>query len=385
MTPPAALPITAPLDAYVHQADLLLAGFRAGDDQAVAIMRASLPRFLDPAVPWKPLDMPDAEVRATLLDADDARLALARAYSFADWRALETLVTAIADSASPESRFERAAEAVIDGDLETLTTMLRATPELAHARSTRATCHDPSVHRATLLHYVAANGVEGHRQRSPSNAVAIAELLLQSGAHVDALGGFYGGEYATLSMLVSSSPPALAGVQGALTACLLDHGASIEGAGSPQWHSPLRTALTFGFTDVAALLVARGARTDTLPIAAGCGLVDRCRVLLTDAAPAERHAALALAALNNRLDVVSLLLDAGESPDRYNPDGLHSHQTPLHGAALAGHLSLIQLLVSRGARLDLPDALWQSTPLGWARHGGQDAVVAWLEARGAPE
>ena len=42
-------------------------------------------------------------------------------------------------------------------------------------------------HRATLLHYVGANGVEDYRQRSPQNAVAVAEALLAAGAEVDAV------------------------------------------------------------------------------------------------------------------------------------------------------------------------------------------------------
>ena len=48
---------------------------------------------------------------------------------------------------------------------------------LVHARSERVTAQDPPVHRATLLHYLAANGVEGLRQRSPANAAEIARLL----------------------------------------------------------------------------------------------------------------------------------------------------------------------------------------------------------------
>ena len=51
----------------------------------------------------------------------------------------------------------------------------------------------PAGARATLLHYVAANGVEGYRQLTPPNAVAIADALLDAGADVDALADMYGG------------------------------------------------------------------------------------------------------------------------------------------------------------------------------------------------
>lgn len=69
------------------------------------------------------------------------------------------------------------------------------------------------MHRATLLHYVAANGVEGHRQRTPANAPDVARVLLESGAEPDAVADMYGGQCTTMVLLVSSSHPAEAGVQ----------------------------------------------------------------------------------------------------------------------------------------------------------------------------
>ena len=62
-------------------------------------------------------------------------------------------------------RFERAADAVVEGDLEGLRALLLAEPDLARARSPRS-------HRATLLHYVAANGVEPGRQKVPPGTAA---------------------------------------------------------------------------------------------------------------------------------------------------------------------------------------------------------------------
>jgi ankyrin repeat protein len=76
-----------------------------------------------------------------------------------------------------------------------------------------------------------------------------------------------------------------------------------------------------------------------------------------------------------------LLLDAGEDPNRYNPDGNHSHSTPLHQAALAGHEAVVRLLVERGARLDIKDRIYDSTPLGWAIHGKQHEIERYLRAR----
>ncbi len=53
--------------------------------------------------------------------------------------------------------------------------------------------------------------------------------------------------------------------------------------------------------------------------------------------------------------------------------------TPLHQAVLAGNQTVVRLLVARGARLDIRDAIWQSTPLGWALYGGGKARVEMAE------
>ena len=91
---------------------------------------------------------------------------------------------------------------------------------------------------------------------------------------------------------------------------------------------------------------------------------------------------MALAAQHGHAEIVHLLLDAGEDPNRHNPDGNHSHSTPLHQAALAGHDAVVRLLVERGARLDIKDTIYQGTPLDWAIHGEQTEIEKYLRARG---
>ena len=283
---------------------------------------------------------------------------------------------------SDTARFERAVEAVIDGDLNTLQALLREDPNLVRARSTRVTDGDPPVHGATLLHYLAANGVEGERQRSPKNAADVARALLNAGAEPDALSSAYGSRCTTMTLLVSSTPPARAGVQVPLLHVLVDHGAAVTPKGEGLWTSPLLTALAFGFKDAARALVQRGAPVDTLAAAAGLGRLDDVRRMLPSATADDRHRAMAFASQHGHAEIVALLLDAGEDPNRYNPPGAHAHSVPLHQAIAAGHLDVVKLLVERGARLDLRDTVHQATPLGWAEYCKQPAIAGYLRNRG---
>ena len=373
-------PFRSPLSTYEGQAESLLAAHRAADPAAIELFHRKHPDFLDEEIKWRPKFIPDSEIRDAALSLDDARLTIARYYDFLDWPSLEAHVEAIRQE-GPVFEFESAVEAVVNGDLLTLHGSLRRNPDLARARSTRVCCFDPPRHHATLLHYVAANGVEGYRQKTPPNAVEIARALLEAGAEPDAFADMYGGRCTTLGMLVSSSHPAAAGLQVPLTELLLDFGAAVDGA-APQetWGSPIHTALAFGMTDAAAALAKRGARID-LPAAAGLGRFEDAARLLPAATPAERHRALVLAAQLGHPEVVRLLLDAGEDPNRFNPPGNHAHCTPLHQAAVSGHDAVVRLLVEHGAHLDIRDTIWHSTPLGWAEHGGKTEVAAYLRAR----
>ena len=78
--------------------------------------------------------------------------------------------------------------------------------------------------------------------------------------------------------------------------------------------------------------------------------------------------------------IVRLLLELGEDPNRFNPQGAHSHSTPLHQAAVAGHGDTVRLLIEHGARLDIKDILWNGTPADWADHAGHPEIAACLRA-----
>ena len=163
--------------------------------------------------------------------------------------------------------FEAAAEAIVAGDIPALERLLHEQPALIRARSTR-------VHRAMLLHYTAANGVENYRQKTPHNAVAVATALLAAGAEVDAEAEMYGGGCTTLGLVATSIHPERAGVQNALMQILIDHGAQIdrpEAAGNN--HSFVTGCLANGRGPAAEYLAARGAWLD-LEGATGIGRLD---------------------------------------------------------------------------------------------------------------
>lgn len=292
-----------------------------------------------------------------------AQFVIARAHGFASWRRLVHHIEALAGRESDLSAFEQAADSIVSGDLGTLERLLAAHPDLVHARSSRE-------HRATLLHYVSANGVENYRQRTPANIVAIARRLLDAGADVDAEADVYGGGSTTLGLVVTSAHPRKAGVQLALADLLLERGAHVD-------RGIVRSCLMNGCPEAAAHMAAHGAALD-LEEAAGIGRLDVvARYLEPPRSVAEADAATALimASWYDQRDVVTFLLDRGVGVGvRVPKDG----NTALHIAAYLGNSTLVELLLKRGAPINVRDAVYGTPPLVWALH-------AWLVERRADD
>ena len=333
------------LDAYLRQAETLYEALQSGDETAAWRFKWEHPRFRDQTI---------VDVRNAALNLSDAQTVIARQNAFETWDDLRAFLEA------HDATFEAAVDAAVSGDVAKLSALLAEHPDLVRRRSARR-------HHATLLHYLAANGVEDDRQKTPANAVEIAKMLLDAGADANALADMYGDRYTTMSMLVSSSHPHDAGLQVPLAELLLDHGAEPD----------ILMALAFGYRDTAEALARRGAPLD-LAAVAGLGRIDDIARLLPDADARTRHIALSLAAHHGQTAVVRLLLDAGEDPNRFHPKGYHAHSTPLHSAAFGNHLDLARLLVERGARTDIRDTIYSATPLGWAEYGGQAEVAEYL-------
>ncbi len=153
-------------------------------------------------------------ILAAEIDIEDTRLAVAREHGFDSW---QTAVEFGKKRLNPN--FEDAITAVTTGAIDDLRLLLTKLPYLLSLRS-------PYGHQSTLLHYVAANGIETWRQTVPSNAADITKLLLDSGADVHARAFVYGGEFDTLALLVSSAHPAEAGVTDEVAALLREAGAT---------------------------------------------------------------------------------------------------------------------------------------------------------------
>lgn len=353
---------------YRAEAQQLLTNWRAGDEAALHFFHAHHPRFRREDIHWLPKDLTPEQLKAEHFTEADALAAIASRYDFPNSDALAAHIEAMANQQEPYYGFERAIDAIVNGHREELQSLLDQSPHLVHQRSTRP-------HAATLLIYLAANGTENYRQKTPPNAVEIATLLLDRGADPNAEANLYGGQCATLGLLISSSHPAQAGLQIPLAELLIARGANHDGG--------LDSAIAHGHLAVARRLAELGTPID-LPAAAALGFLEKLQSMLPTSTPEQRHRALALAAQSGQTEAVRTLLDAGEDPNRYNPPGTHQHTPPLHQTIWANHLDTAKLLVERGARLDTRDTIYNATPLGWARYAERQEIVAWLESLNAP-
>jgi len=347
------LPLGSRLEQYEGQARDVLDASRTNDAAVVEFVRGVAAGFDylhgDGA----------SEPRIT---EDEARAGVARWYHFESWASLKDWLAEFDRADSLVAPFERAVEAIVSGDIDTLDRLLREHPSLIRQESLRG-------HRATLLIYSGANGVEWYRQKTPNNAVAICELLLDAGAEIDAVGKMYRGT-TTLGLVATSVHPVVTGVQGPLMQLLLDRGASIARAVAPDYTDGLvvTACLANGRPGAAEFLARRGAELD-IEGAAGVGDLAAVKRCLGEDAPRKPSQRQLQRAFNwacgyGRTEVVEFLLTKGMSVR-----DAESGDTPLHHASHGGHPDIVKLLLARGAEVNAIDKSYEATPLGWAMYG----------------
>ena len=332
-----AMPVGEYLD---RQVELLREAHDQGDRLAARVMHATVDRKATPE-----------ELLASPLTLEVARDAIARDHRYADWASAQAHADDLLDAG-----FEAACDAIQWGEVDALRTLLDARPELVQARS-------PFPHHAMLLHHVAANGIEVERQlQSPPNAVDIARLLLERGADPDAVCDAYSGRDTTLTLLVSSSHPAAAGVQAPLVEELCRGGARMNGLDDDG--APLFTALNSGYTSAAEALVRCGARVDNLVFAAADGRLDEVEGYF------DADGGLAL----DR--GWGTLLD-GPSGSLLERDRLLEYA--LIWAALHGRRDVVEFLLGKQPDLSFTEPFHHVTARGAAGHGRHQEIVAMLD------
>ena len=196
----------------------------------------------------------------------------------------------------------------------------------------------------------------------PTNITDVARAMMARGVDEADLG------YA-LELTMSSASARKQGHQVPLMRLLLD-------AGTHASRSGVLAAAAYREAEALRALLQCGHPVDA-PVAAALGDDARLRELVTTAGAEDIQTAFALAVVNGHVEAARIALDAGADVDAYMP--VHAHSTALHQAAADDDVAMIDLLLSRGARTDQRDTLWDGTPLDWAIHVNRPAARAALE------
>lgn len=378
------------LDYYAGRAHGLLASAEDGTEGAVAAF---------------------ARHDAPLTD-QGARGVVAREHGFDSWAALRRHVATLREAGEPFARAYRAIEAQ---DVDALPKLLDRFPELVSARGTNgndllgmagATCDERLV--ALLLDRGAdvtranAHGWTPLHQAGYSNLPVMARMLLDARAPVDVSGrgdggtplvvALFWGNRTTAELLAEHGvhPRNLRAAAGLGRLDLLDELISVDGrlapgagaqrgfyrphSGFPAWQ-PSDDGQEI--RDEALSWAARNDRVEALDL-----LVARGAALDADV---YRGTALSWAGARGHPATIRRLVALGADPNQRTTFGGPGHgenTTALHLAAQDGHLDAIRALLDLGADPTIKDALYDSTPAGWAEHGGNTAARDLLREHG---
>jgi ankyrin repeat protein len=261
--------------------------------------------------------------------------------------------------------FRAAVSALQQGDVAGLARLLDAEPRLLRDGIVEPECYRqasrPQYFRDPKLFWFIADNPT-LMARMPANIVTVAGTMVARGVDKADL------DYA-LELVMTSAPAREQGHQILLIEFLIGAGAT------PTAQAIDITLAHRELAPVEALL--RAGHPVTAPIAAAFGWTEPLAALLRQASPDEVHRTLSMAVVNGQLEAARLAIEAGADVDAFM--AVHRHSTLLHQAAIDERLDLMALLIARGARRDIADMLWGSTPLGWASHQDKARSVAYLE------
>ncbi|MCZ7647246.1 MAG: ankyrin repeat domain-containing protein [Planctomycetota bacterium] len=393
------------------QARDLHKALRARAPDALARLRAEHPRFKN-----------DSEGEAAL---SDAQLVVAREYGYPSWPRLKTAVEDLAGHAVDEvDRFMSAVRAGRHDEARGLLERDRTLVQTYDRHSFDANPVTLAVARQDLKMVdllLEAGGDINRRSRwwaggfSPlhavfwsSNTKELARELVARGAVVDAHSAAGLGDLRRLAELLDANPrlvherggdgqfPLHYAATPEVAAFLLARGAEIDARDLDHGGAAAQFALKDRHA-VARFLIDRGAKADLFM---ACVLGDLRLVReLYEADPSRLDARvnegefvaegsdgghiycyvlagsqpLHAAAAANRVEVVEWLLDRGANP---NAGAERERETPLHACAWHGSVAGARALLARGADPELqPKHAYDNTPMGWAIVGGMLEMV----------
>jgi hypothetical protein len=163
---------------------------------------------------------------------------------------------------------------------------------------------------------------------------------------------------------------------------LVQHGADVSRRRA-DGKTPHTLAELYGNADIAAWLLAHGAKDELSPIdrfIAACAHADRTAAermlearpsLKTELRP-EHHLMLHRPAESGNAAVLETMLACGFEPDARDKDNV----TPLHRAAMGGHPEAARTLLKYGADVNAKDGMFSATPLVWAVEGRRNSKPA---------
>lgn len=255
-----------------------------------------------------------------------------------------------------DASFRAAVEAIDTGNLALLRQLIASDASLVSRRLQEPA--DGYFAHPYLLWFVAGNPIR--HEKLPPNIVEVAELILQA-MRRDEGDPFIVGY--TLGLVCTGRVPRECGVQIPLMELLVRYGATVKGSvlGAVGQHN----------FEAARWLLARGGVYD-LATAVGLDDADGASRLAAGATASQLYVALVVAAFFGKPKLIKNLLAAGAivngKGSREDFGGFHSHASPLHQAVTSGSLEAVRWLVEAGADLGALDAVYQGTPLEWAKY-----------------